>query len=231
MTARLFLGACLFASAAVTAAGACVGNTGGTCLILGCEGWRNSKCEDGNCVCKDGECAFGGKCMKTSGCDRLTQGTCAYLGCNSCRGSTTCDGGVCRCKPGACMYNNVCWDKCPKSTGGFCRISECKAWRGAECSGLLAGSECLCGADKCSTMAGKCVSPDATDVATALWASQQTPVQPLEGVALFIDQLPESNDPVWIAFLALGALLTAFTFAVLRSRARRSIQLPEEVLG
>merc|ERR1740121_1268448 len=39
-------------------------NTGGTCLIFGCNAWRKSFCESAQCVCHSGTCAVDGVCVQ-----------------------------------------------------------------------------------------------------------------------------------------------------------------------
>merc|ERR1712216_2960 len=43
----------------------CSKNTGGSCRYWSCSSWRKSTCSNNKCVCKTGECAKNGKCVKS----------------------------------------------------------------------------------------------------------------------------------------------------------------------
>merc|ERR1712072_1166185 len=43
----------------------CSKNTGGSCRWASCSSWRKSTCSNNKCVCKTGECAKNGKCVKS----------------------------------------------------------------------------------------------------------------------------------------------------------------------
>ena len=45
----------------------CPQDTGGSCYVLGCSEWRNAKCHQGRCVCKQDECSVNGPCLPKSG--------------------------------------------------------------------------------------------------------------------------------------------------------------------
>eukprot|EP00928_Gymnodinium_smaydae_P009068 TRINITY_DN13349_c0_g1_i2.p1 TRINITY_DN13349_c0_g1~~TRINITY_DN13349_c0_g1_i2.p1 ORF type:complete len:657 (+),score=56.66 TRINITY_DN13349_c0_g1_i2:204-1973(+) len=96
----------------------CRNDTGGTCSIAHCDKSRGpTTCVRGSCLCQEGSCEQGGKCVKPSEmspCCQDTGGTCRVFGCDASRGETECVGrwmfltGSCKCKAGYCAEAGRC---------------------------------------------------------------------------------------------------------------------------
>jgi len=116
-------------STTVLDAETCSADTSGTCLFSACYPWRNADCEDGQCVCPPGKCAFQGACVSPDEvgpppppvCNPNTGGSCAVFKCASWR-NAVCSGpsigfssaptlGQCICPVGKCANDKgVCVD-------------------------------------------------------------------------------------------------------------------------
>jgi len=155
--------------------------------------------------------------MKSAGCFQQTFGTCSIFSCAAKRGDTVCVEGHCNCAPGACSYDGVCYDKCPKDTGGGCRFYECYAYRNSECSGWDGGYKCVCPEGSCSVN-GVCLGGNATATKTTMMLaangglarSAREALGPVpEGLYAILDVLPDYDDPVLLTLVASAAIPSA----------------------
>mmetsp|Transcript_110234 Transcript_110234/g.310975 ORF Transcript_110234/g.310975 Transcript_110234/m.310975 type:complete len:636 (-) Transcript_110234:39-1946(-) len=162
----------------------CHQDTGGTCKILGCDGWRGPvHCSNDKCLCSSGFCANSGGACSKAGCDSYTGGSCFLFSCDNTRGATECKDGWCMCAPNFCQKDGRCTRRgssddversvtgagsgtqsmCMQDTGGTCFFFGCDASRGpAHCldnrcictPGFCASSEGTCSRSACKTSTG-----------------------------------------------------------------------------
>jgi hypothetical protein len=191
-----------------------------------------------NCVCKEGYCAFNGKCLKTHGCSTDTPGTCHLLGCSSSRGDVDCISGACVCKPGACSVGGVCTQKCQKETGGTCSVLSCKHSRNADC----VSGNCMCRKDDCA-WAGTCIpgrdmeemwTDLAANVSMMMPGRAEIPEDYIgtlpDMVHTYFDALPDHNDPILLSFIGVLFVSSCISLALL-SRRRSARVSTEPLLG
>jgi len=88
--------------------------TGKNCGI-GCPEYNGGNCENGKCVCDEGECAIGQECVPDGDCLKDTGGGCEILGCDASR-NAKCVGSLrfgykCMCEEGKCAVGGTCLNK------------------------------------------------------------------------------------------------------------------------
>jgi len=140
----------------------CVGMTN-TCYT-----WMNAKCVSGWCLCEKDECIMEGQCVPKGECSNVTGGSCDFAPCDRWRNASCSEKAghaepKCVCGTGTCPIKGECRPPgtCAKSTGGSCKVLDCKAWRRSTCSvsGLPGAAEearCMCGEGLCP-INGECV--------------------------------------------------------------------------
>merc|ERR1719399_1647788 len=163
--------------------------------------------------------------MSSSYCDKATSGTCHIFGCSSRRGPTDCVHGRCLCQHDGCAFKNRCYSKCEKATGAHCHVFGCRHSRHAECE----HGQCTCGATSCA-MKGRCepgrifaeFMEQLSDNAT--YGEEEE--EEMGIMASAADNLPDSDDPMLVGFVAFGlGALMAGTIVMAVARTRRTVPL------
>mmetsp|Transcript_99305 Transcript_99305/g.171059 ORF Transcript_99305/g.171059 Transcript_99305/m.171059 type:complete len:251 (+) Transcript_99305:71-823(+) len=228
----------------------CSEYTGTSCKWTPCARLTNDPgdayCDNGDCKCNWGSCAFGGYCQKPKGCDKRTHGTCRLLPCRVDRGWTDCNDGFCDCQADACAISGKCEKGCEPRTGGTCVAFSCNENRHATCESPgtdywgVHGYRCVCPEGYCNAE-GSCYKGVWHTFAAAA-AMNATMLANKEAPKLESAPKQKVTTQPFVQRVQRLGLITPFilvvpvgmivTFLVLRRvQARNTVVAPEAMLG